>query len=138
MSASPIPGVARNALPASAIVSTIPAKPVPIVSSQAHRSSSLRVRFAKSSFAAPVNYSPHTWAIARNIAINKPNEETNDSDNHYGTLQLKQKPPASQSALLLFDHAFQGDFPRPAMRWRSAPGGSPCHLISFHLHFNVN
>ena len=58
--------------------------------------------------------------------------------NHYGTLQLKQKPPASQSALLLFDHAFQGDFPRPAMRWRSVPCGSPCHLISFHLHFNVN
>src|SRR5215469_11830056 len=39
---------------------------------------------------------------------------------------------------LLFDHAFQGNFPRPAMRWWSAPCGSPCHLISFHLHFNVN
>ena len=51
--------------------------------------------------------------------------------------QNEMKPPASQSAPLLFGHAFQGDFPQPA-HTRSAPCGSPCHLISFHLHFNVN
>jgi anti-sigma factor (TIGR02949 family) len=45
---------------------------------------------------------------------------------------------SEQSALLLFDHAFQGNFPRAAMLWRPAPCGSPCHQISFHLHFNVN
>ncbi len=51
--------------------------------------------------------------------------------------QVEMKHPGSQSALLLFGHAFQGDFPRP-VHTRSAPCGSSCHLISFHLHFNVN
>src|SRR5579872_6225208 len=48
--------------------------------------------------------------------------------------------PVSSGTLnpsLLFDHAFQGDFSRSGMRWRSAPCGAPCHLIALHLHFNV-
>src|SRR5437762_2113978 len=55
---------------------------------------------------------------ASNIAIiiTRRTKKPATATNHYGTLQLKQEPPAraSQSALLLFDHAFQGDFPRPA------------------------
>src|SRR5579872_1122585 len=84
------------------------------------------------------NLSPQTSQIRVPIRGN-PNSgiKPTTATNHFGTLQLKQKPPRSQSAPLLFDDAFQGDYSRSGMRWRSAPCGSAFHLISLHVHFNV-
>lgn len=58
-----------------------------------------------------------------------------DQDRSY--LDLVGEGSSSYTEILLFDHPFEGDFPRSGMRWRSAPFGSACHLISLHVHFNV-